>query len=69
MFKDIVFLLKNGSIEKIENSIPLLSNFKMLTKDYIKTHGEIIWRLFIEYGYYNVISKNPGNQTFTIIYY
>jgi len=36
MFKDIVFLLKNGSIEKIENSIPLLSNFKMLTKDYIK---------------------------------
>jgi len=51
MFKDIDYLLKKGSIEKNEESIPTLLKFEMLKKDYIKSKREIIWTLLIEYSY------------------
>ncbi|KAL6588903.1 DUF1703-domain-containing protein [Neocallimastix sp. 'constans'] len=57
---DMDYLLQNGFIEK---SIPKLSNFKMLKKEYINNR-DIIWTLFIKYGYLiiadndNIISNN-----------
>ncbi|KAL6588876.1 hypothetical protein U3516DRAFT_836436, partial [Neocallimastix sp. 'constans'] len=54
------YLLQNGFIEK---SIPKLSNFKMLKKEYINNR-DIIWTLFIKCGYLiiadndNIISNN-----------
>jgi len=55
LIKDIAFLLKNGYIEK---KIPKLINYEMLKKDYIEKHREIIWTLFIEYGYLIDVSTN-----------
>ncbi|ORY01208.1 DUF1703-domain-containing protein [Neocallimastix californiae] len=57
---DMDYLLQNGFIEK---SIPKLSNFKMLKKEYINNR-DIIWTLLIKYGYLiiadndNIISNN-----------
>jgi len=56
------FLLKNGSIEKNEESIPILLNFEMLTKDYIKGNREIIWTLLIEYGYLSMVHTNNKSK-------
>ena len=60
MIKDMDYLLQNGFIEK---SIPKLSYFKMLKKEYINNR-DIIWTLFIKCGYLiiadndNIISNN-----------
>jgi len=60
MINDIDYLLQNGSIEK---SIPKLTNFEMLKKEYINSHREIIWTLLIEYGYLNCITiENRDNK-------
>lgn len=61
MIKDIDFLLKNGSIEKNVESI-LTLNFKMLTKDYIKSNRDIIWTLLIKYGYLSMANTSYGNK-------
>ncbi|KAG4082311.1 DUF1703-domain-containing protein [Neocallimastix lanati (nom. inval.)] len=45
---DIDYLLQNGFIEK---SIPKLLEFEMLKKEYINNNRDIIWTLFIKFGY------------------
>ncbi|KAL6593578.1 hypothetical protein U3516DRAFT_834192 [Neocallimastix sp. 'constans'] len=42
------YLLQNGFIEK---SIPKLLEFEMLKKEYINNNRDIIWTLFIKFGY------------------
>jgi len=57
------YLLKYGYIEK---SIPEVLDFKMLTKNNICDCPEIIWSLFIEFGYLtcneNEIIKENKNE-------
>jgi len=60
MFKDIKHLLQNGFIKK---SIPKLLKFEMLTKKYIENNRDIIWTLFIEYGYLIIDPIYDENST------
>ena len=55
MIKDIEYLLQNEFIEK---TIPDLSDFEEFTKNYINSNRDIIWTLFVKYGYLNFIYEN-----------
>ncbi|KAG4081626.1 hypothetical protein H8356DRAFT_1438614 [Neocallimastix lanati (nom. inval.)] len=47
--------------------IPKLINYEMLKKDYIEKHREIIWTLFIEYGYLIDVSTNDCKNALDLL--
>ena len=58
LIKDIDYLLKNESIEKI---FSMSSDLKMLNNGYIDDHSEKMWKLFRNYGYLMVNSLKIHN--------
>ncbi|OUM59921.1 hypothetical protein PIROE2DRAFT_14444, partial [Piromyces sp. E2] len=59
IIKDIDYILQYKYIEK---SIPKLLNFEELNKNNLNNCPEIIWRLFIEFGYLTFESTNDKNN-------